>query len=94
MEVRSNISVFPGGASGNSGDPAVVLVVGWVALGCHSEAGRYARIGGKLRCAPKSQGFMGAYLATLLVLRWCWWWAGWHWGATLKLGGMQGLEVS
>ena len=30
----------------------MVLVVGWVALGCHSESGRYTKIRGKLGCTP------------------------------------------
>ena len=28
----------------------------------------------------------------LLFLAWCWWWAGWHQGAALKLGGTQGFD--
>ena len=46
-----------GANSSNIINPAVVLVVGRVAPGDHSETGRYARMCGKLGCAAESRGF-------------------------------------
>ena len=31
-------------------------------------------------------------LQRLMILRWCWWWAGWHWSVALTLGGMSRFE--
>ena len=30
----------------------------------------------------------------LLILRWCWWWAGWHWSAALNMGGVSSSEAN
>ena len=37
-------------------NPAVVLVVGWVALECRSQSGRYEQIQEQWRCAPLLDG--------------------------------------
>ena len=32
---------------------------------------------------------VGAIGPKLLILPWCWWWAGWHWSVTLNRGSMS-----
>ena len=43
-EVRTNIAVLVGETPAKIADLAVVLVVGWVALECHSESGWYEQV--------------------------------------------------
>ena len=31
---------------------------------------------------------VGAIQAKVRILPWCWWWVGWYWTTTLKLGGV------
>ena len=34
------------------------------------------------------------WVALLVFLPWCWWWAGWHWSVTQNLGGVSRFEAN
>ena len=63
--MRTKITMFVGATPVKIADPVVVLVVGWVALPCHSKSERYGQFCGKLVCAPTLSDFADD--------AWCWW---------------------
>ena len=58
-KVNTHVQALAGATVAEIADPAVVLVVGWVALECHSESGRHEQIRGKSSCTPKCWGSGG-----------------------------------
>ena len=72
----TKITVLVGATPVKIADPAVVLVLGWEALECHSQFGRYEQIQGKSMWAPKSQRLLGPLQSKSLILPWSWYWAG------------------
>ena len=69
IEVRSKIPLLVGASWAKIADPAVVLVVGWVALERHSESEWYQQICSKSGCTPKSVRFTPR---SVRLLQWEW----------------------